>query len=156
MTVLHSSLELPVEAERAWRLWSDPRSWASYVEGFGHIVREEGVWPEVGALVVWESTPRGRGRVSERVRDRRTRQELVIELEEDRLTAIRRLTLERIEGGVRAAVELDYRLRGSSPLRVLLDRLFVKRALRESLERELDAFARELTNRSEASPDQTP
>ena len=48
-------------------LWYDQHRWAAWVDGFGHVIRMEGEWPEVGARRVWESPPKGRGRVLETV-----------------------------------------------------------------------------------------
>jgi hypothetical protein len=144
MTVVHRTLDISADPDRIWGLWSEFERWATFVEGFGQVARLEGRWPEVGASVSWDSTPYGRGRVIERVRQSTPGSELVVEVDEDRLTALKRLTLGPIEHGVRAGVELDYRLRGSRWLNVAVDWLFVRRALRDALTRELQAVAAEL------------
>lgn len=144
MTVVHCTLDLSLDAQSVWRLWSEVDRWASFVEGFGSVTRLDGDWPQVDAAVTWDSTPYGRGRVVERVRQCAPESELVVEVDEDRLTAIKRLTLGSIQDGVRVGAELDYRLRGSRWLNPAVDWLFVRRALRDALARELQAMAAEL------------
>ena len=48
-------------------LWYDLTRWPSFVEGFKHVVRVEGDWPAAGSVLVWDSVPDGRGRVTEAV-----------------------------------------------------------------------------------------
>lgn len=128
----------------AERLWYDPVRWPSWVDGFGHVVRVEGEWPAPGAVVVWESPPRGRGRVVERVvsYEPGVRQEL--EVEDERLRGRQRVDFEELEGGVGVALTLDYRLKRGGPGALVVDLLFIRRALGESLNRTLERFGREL------------
>jgi Polyketide cyclase / dehydrase and lipid transport len=144
MTVVHSSRDIPASPGEAWWLLGAVDRWETYVEGFAALVRSEGQWPAAGALVEWDSTPRGRGRVSERVVSCRAQSELVIELAEQRLSATKRVLVGPVDDGVRVSFELDYRLNGPAWQRLIVDPLFVRRALRDSLERELDGFAAEL------------
>jgi hypothetical protein len=144
MTVVHCTLDASLDAEAVWRLWSEVDRWAAFVEGLGQIARLDGDWPQAGAAVTWDSTPYGRGRVVERVLRCAPESELVVEVDEDRLTAVKRLTLGSLEDGVRVGAELDYRLRGSRWLNLAVDWLFVRRALRDALARELQAVATEL------------
>ena len=46
---------------------ADVDRWSSFVEGFARQLERSPDWPEPGARVVWESTPDGRGRVTETV-----------------------------------------------------------------------------------------
>src|ERR671915_491948 len=46
-------------AAEAEALWYDRHRWASWVDGFGHVLLLEGDWPEVGARLVWDSPPGG-------------------------------------------------------------------------------------------------
>ena len=60
-------IDVPGQASDAEALWYDLRRWPSFVDGFKYIARVDGDWPAVGALVVWDSYPGGRGRVLEEV-----------------------------------------------------------------------------------------
>ena len=62
-----ATVSVPGRAADAEALWYDPVRWAAWVDGFGHVVTREGDWPRVGARLVWQSPPAGRGRVEERV-----------------------------------------------------------------------------------------
>ena len=53
-----------VEAEE---LWYDPHRWPAWIDGFGHVAKLEGEWPQIGARLLWDSRPQGRGRVAEQV-----------------------------------------------------------------------------------------
>jgi hypothetical protein len=144
MTTVHCARDLPASHEEAERLWCDVDRWGAFVEGFGAVVSRSGEWPLEGAVVVWDSTPHGRGRVTERVREREAGVGQLVELQEERLTGTRRVWFGDLEHGVRVSLELDYRLRGPRLRTVWIDWLFVRRALQDSVERELEAFGREL------------
>jgi hypothetical protein len=62
-----SSIDLPSRPSDAEALWYDLTRWPSFIDGFAHLAKQEGDWPRVGARVIWNSTPDGRGRVVERV-----------------------------------------------------------------------------------------
>ena len=59
--------ELPLTPAEALALWSNVERWPSFVEGFARRLELADAWPDPGSRVVWESTPDGRGRVTERV-----------------------------------------------------------------------------------------
>ena len=59
--------ELSLTPAEALELWSDVERWPSFVEGFARRLELTAEWPEPGSRVVWESSPDGRGRVTERV-----------------------------------------------------------------------------------------
>jgi hypothetical protein len=125
-------------------LWYDHRRWASFVDGFGHVVKVEGDWPAAGARVVWDSTPAGRGRVTERVVEHRPREGQVLEVEDPRMRGTQRVGFAPAESATQLSLELDYRLKQANPLTPLVDLLFIRRALRDSLRRTLTRFGREL------------
>ena len=54
------------------------------------------------------------------------------------------MTFEPGPDGVEVALELDYELKAANVFTPLTDALFIRRALRESLQRSLTRFAREL------------
>jgi Polyketide cyclase / dehydrase and lipid transport len=144
MTVVQCTRDFQSTVADAQRLWQDIDRWELFVEGFSAIVRVDENWPASGAVVVWDSIPQGRGRVTEQVLEYQPDVGQLIEIEDDRLTATRRVGFQDIQGGVRVSVTLDYQLKGSTGRRLVLDRLFIKRALHDSLERELESFGREL------------
>ena len=58
---------VPLTAPHALALWSDVERWPSFVEGYARPIELTPDWPAKGARVVWQSTPDGRGRVTETV-----------------------------------------------------------------------------------------
>ena len=48
----------------------DLSRWPTFIDGFGHVAEVDESWPAPGAKLVWESTPAGRGRVTERMLER--------------------------------------------------------------------------------------
>ena len=125
-------------------LWYDPRRWASFVDGFGHVVKVEGDWPSEGARVVWDSTPAGRGRVTERVVEHRAGEGQLLEVEDPRMRGTQRVGFAPGEEGTEVRLELEYELKQRNLLTPLVDLLFIRRALRDSLRRTLTRFGHEL------------
>jgi hypothetical protein len=128
----------------AERLWYDPARWPSWVDGFGHVARMEGDWPRAGAVLVWDSPPRGRGRVVERVVSHQDAVGQALDVEDERLVGRQRVDFEELEGGVAVTLTLDYRLKRGGSWALMVDWLFVRRALGESLSRTLARFGHEL------------
>jgi hypothetical protein len=123
------------------RLWTDLRRWPSFVEGFGHPLEVAPGWPAEGAKLVWESTPGGRGRVTERVVESADAR-FATQVFEKALAGTQTLTaLADPEGGSQVELRLDYELAHPGPLRTLADALFIRRALRDALRRTLRRFA---------------
>jgi hypothetical protein len=135
---VRASDELHASAALALRLWSDLARWPTFVDGFGHVVDVSDDWPAVGAKVVWQSGPAGRGRVTERVLENEP-DHFVTEVFEDHLSGRQALWI--APGG--ATIVLDYELQGGGPLRKLTDVLFIRRALGMALERTLRRFSTE-------------
>src|SRR5215207_6924484 len=107
---------LPLSPAEALALWSDVERWSSFVEGFARRLELTPDWPAAGARVVWESTPDGRGRVTQTLRARRASNGSEIEL------------------------TLDYELAKYGPLAGIADAIFIRRALRDALRRTLFRF----------------
>lgn len=138
-------IEVDGTISEAERLWYDLDRWPSFVDGFGHMVKREGDWPRTGSRIVWDSIPNGRGRVSERVTAYEVRVAQTIEVEDPRLTGTQTVGFAPAgEGRCLVALELSYRLKQGGPLAGVVDALFVRRAVRDSLRRTLSRFAREL------------
>jgi hypothetical protein len=127
--------------EAARELWYDVRRWPTFVDGFGRVVRQEPAWPDAGTLV-WQSTPHGRGRVIEHANGR---------VEDERLVGRQEVTFAPAEDGVEVTVRFDYELRNRTPVTPVVDRLFIRRAVRDALGRTLRRYAIELEAEVSAS-----
>jgi hypothetical protein len=143
-----AAVEVPLEPEQARALWTDLGRWASFVEGFGHVVEKRGEWPGEGAAVVWQSGPGGRGRVTEKV--------LVsgpdgfhVRVSEQALHGEQRVSFEPLNGGTQVELALEYELTRRGPLRRLTDALFIRRALRDAMRRTLRRYAVEAEEEAE-------
>ena len=130
-----------VEAEE---LWYDQHRWAAWIDGFGHVAKLEGEWPKEGARLLWDSPPKGRGRVDERVVSYEARTGQTLAVEDAKLRGTQTVAFEVASGDeVRVTLTLDYTLKQRNPLTPLLDPLFIRRALRESLRTTLARFGNE-------------
>ena len=142
-----AELQLPgVATSDAEELWYDTRRWPTFVDGFGHVSALDEGWPRApGAVVVWDSKPGGRGRVLERVvelrgarrPDRRGRGRR-------RSTAARRSRSGPDATDARVTLELDYAIKQDRGVPAVVDFLFVRRPMRDSLKRTLARFEREV------------
>jgi uncharacterized membrane protein len=145
---VHASTVVPGRPEEAEALWLDPIRWPSWVDGFGHVTSIDESWPEPGARLRWESVPRGRGLVAERVVGRRPARMLALEVEDAKLHGTQTVSFEPREDEVRVTLVLEYALKERTP--GLVDRFFVGRALRDSLARTVRRFGHE--RRAELEP----
>jgi hypothetical protein len=127
-------------------LWYDLARWPAFVDGFGHLAKQDGEWPEAGARIVWDSRPGGRGRVVEQVAEYREGEGQRAEVEDERLTGTQEVTFEPAADGVVVTLSLEYRLKQGGPLRIVTDALFIRRAVADSLRRTLIRFERELAS----------
>jgi hypothetical protein len=128
--------------ERAATLWRDVDRWPTFVEGFARVVELSPEWPAGGARVVWESSPGGRGRVTEKVVESGDRR-FATSVFEDALQGTQTAAFGDApdDGRTRVEVSLQYELARWGPLRDVADLLFIRRALRDSLRRTLRRFA---------------
>jgi len=131
---------VPGRVVDAEELWYDPHRWAAWIDGFGHVAKLEGDWPEVGARLLWDSRPQGRGRVLERVVAYDPRSGHSVEVEDERLSGVQTVAFEPAGDEVQVTLTLDYSLKHRNRI---VDLLFVRRALQESLRRTLTRFAHE-------------
>jgi hypothetical protein len=115
--------------------------WSTFVEGFAHELERSPEWPAAGARVVWESTPAGRGRVTEKVVEGEGPDRFVTLVFEDRLHGTQTFRVVESEGGSRAELALEYELTKYGPLSALADAIFIRRAIRDSLRRTLSRFS---------------
>ena len=141
MKRVSASVVVPGRPEEAEALWFDPSRWASWIDGFGHVLALDDAWPEPGARLRWTSLPRGRGLVAERVTGRRPARSLTLEVEDEKLRGTQTVTFSPGEQQVHVTLTLDYELKDRTS--ALVDRFFVRRALRDSLARTTRRFGHE-------------
>jgi hypothetical protein len=146
------STTVPGRISDAELLWFDLDRWPSFVDGFGHLAKRDGYWPQAGSRLQWDSPPAGRGRVVERVTRYEPRVEQVLEVEDAKLRGTQRVAFEGVgTDATRVTLELEYELKERTPFTPLVDALFVRRALRDSLRRTLDRFGHERRAEAEFS-----
>jgi Polyketide cyclase / dehydrase and lipid transport len=141
---VRAAVTVPGLAFEAEALWYDPRRWPAWVDGFGHVFKLEGEWPAPGARAVWDSRPGGRGRVVERVTAYEARTGQTLAVEDEKLRGTQKVTFAPGPDGVEVALELEYEIKQANLFTPVTDLLFIRRAMRESLQRSLNRFAREL------------
>jgi hypothetical protein len=139
---------VPLPPDEALRLWRDVDRWSTFVEGFARRLELAPEWPEQGARVVWESTPEGRGRVTETVRENDP-DRFSTQIFEEALIGTQTLQAVPAEAGSRVQLSLEYELVKYGPLRGVADAIFIRRALRDALRRTLFRF--EIEAEEEAS-----
>jgi hypothetical protein len=133
-----AAVVVPGTAAEARALWFDPARWPAFVDGFARVVRADPDWPRAGRLI-WQSTPRGRGRVVETAAG-----EDAVAVEDERLSGVQRVRFEPAgEGETRVTVELEYRLKQAHLFTPLVDALFVRRSLADALARTLRRYVAE-------------
>ncbi len=134
---------LPLPPAEVLRLWSDIDRWPSFVEGFARRLELTDAWPEPGGRVVWESTPDGRGRVTETVVESAP-DRFATQVYEAALAGSQTFRALPANDGSEVELALEYELARYGPLRGLADVLFIRRALRDSLRRTLYRFTIEV------------
>jgi Polyketide cyclase / dehydrase and lipid transport len=144
VTRVAANITVPGRAVAAERVWYDPARWASWIDGFGHVVSLDGDWPRKGARRLWDSPPDGRGRVSETVLTYEMRMGQSLAVEDSRLEGTQRVTFEPQPESVKITLALEYRLKDRNLLSPLVDLLFIRRAMTDSLRRTLRRFNSEL------------
>jgi hypothetical protein len=134
--------------EEAELLWVDVSRWPTFIEGFAHLERKDDSWPAEGSKLVWSSQAGGRGTVSERVVTR-SHGELGTRLLEESLTGVQSATFHpAADGGTLVELSLEFELNPTNvwrrgPLGKVVNALFIRRALTDSLARTLRRFATE-------------
>lgn len=129
-------------------LWYDTSRWSSWVDGLERVVAVSGAWPDAGASVVWESGPAGRGRVTERVTAYEPLGGQTVAVQDDSITGTQTITFSPLDDGVSVVLELDYRISKRSIVTPVVDALFVRGAIRRSLQATLARFGADLERRN--------
>jgi hypothetical protein len=135
-----ATITVPGRAVEAERVWYDPTRWASWIEGFGHLVSLDDSWPRRGARRLWDSPPGGRGRVAERVVGYEMRTGQTLAFEDGRMEGTERVVFEPQPDSVKITLVLEYRLKE----RDLLAPFVMRRRQTDALRRTLRRFASEL------------
>jgi uncharacterized membrane protein len=140
---VRAEVEIAALTSVAEALWYDTSRWPTFVDGLAHVAKVEGAWPRSGR-VVWDAKPDGRGRVVERVRAYEARAGQTVEVEDERITGLQRVAFHPTDAGCRVELELDYRLKARRPLLAVVDALFIRRPMTDSLRRTLVRLRREV------------
>jgi uncharacterized membrane protein len=144
MSTTREAITVKLPPDRAFGLWTDLTRWPTFVDGFGHVDRIDGDWPEEGTKLVWHSGPAGRGVVTEKVVASEPGARIVTQVFEERMSGAQSVTFAVTdEGSTRVDIELDYTLTEGGPLKAVTDFLFIRRALTDALRRTLRRFATE-------------
>jgi hypothetical protein len=138
-----ASITVRGRAAEAEALWYDPHRWASWVDGFGHVIKLEGDWPDVGARLLWSSPPGGRGLVQERVVAYESRTGQTVEVEDETMTGRQTVAFHPGLEETEITLTLEYELKGRNVLTPLVDLLFIRRSMTDALRRTLRRFANE-------------
>ena len=94
--------------------------------------------------MVWDSTPKGRGRVLETVTAYEARVGQTLRVEDSKIHGTQRVAFEPREGGCRITLELDYTIKQERGVTAVVDLLFVRRPMADSLKRTLGRLRVEL------------
>jgi hypothetical protein len=148
-------LDFPGKVSEAEALWYDTARWSSWIEGLGHVASIDGDWPHAGAKVIWDSSPAGRGRVVERVAAYEPRVGQTLEVEDETLRGRQTVGFEPLGDQLEISFELEYQLKQRSIVTPLVDLLFIRRALAQSLRRTLTRFGIELAAEREMGAERT-
>ena len=125
----------PIEAEQ---LWHDSSRWASWIDGYGQLLKSEGEWPLEGARRIRQSRD---GIVAERVIDHRAGRSHAVFIEDERVSGQQRVRFEGDASATRITLELDVSTKQRMPP---AREWWLRRKLGESLRRTLLRLSYEL------------
>jgi hypothetical protein len=144
MGAVEVTLGFPGSVHDAESLWYDTGRWVAWVDGLDAVVSVDGDWPRVGATVVWQSGPAGRGRVTERVVEYEPLGGQTVDVKDDALTGRQSISFAPDEHAVEITLRLEYRVTKRSIVTPIVDLLFIRNAVRASLRATLARFGLEL------------
>jgi hypothetical protein len=140
-----AKVEIQASVHEAETLWYDTGRWAEWVDGLDRVDSVGDDWPDRGAVVVWRSNPRGRGRVSERVTGREPLRGQESEVEDDSIRGTQEITFTPDgDRHVTLTLTLAYEIKRRSLLMPVMDVLFIRGAMVRSLQTTLTRFATKL------------
>ena len=143
MGIARAEIEIAALASAAEDLWYDTGRWPTFIDGLAHVARLEGDWPRQGR-VIWDARPGGRGRVVERVVAYEARSGQTVAIEDEKVVGTQRVEFHPTERGCRVALQLDYHVKQQRPLMAVVDLLFIRRPMTDSLKRTLTRLRREV------------
>ena len=141
MKLLRAVIVVDAPGIEAEQLWHDRSRWPSWIDGFAHLEKLEGEWPEVGARRVWSSRLSGQALVSEKVMRFAAGDGLTLIVEDERVTATQVVRFESDGVRTRISVELEAQPKEKMPPG---QRWWWRRKRSESLARTLQRFSYEL------------
>jgi uncharacterized membrane protein len=144
VTRVRAWVDVPGPISEAEALWYDLTRWPSFVDGFAAVQARDESWPRSSSTLVWDSRPDGRGRVVERVTRWEPREGQTAEIEDEKVRGTQIVSFAPSGGGARLELSLAYELKNRNPVMRVVDLVFIRRAMRDSLRRTLVRFAREL------------
>jgi len=150
MRAARASENFPGSVHEAQELWCDTSRCHMWVDGLDRVLSVEGDWPRPGSTVRWQSNPAGRGHVTERVVAYEELGGLSTEVLDDSITGRQAVTFAPVEDGVAVELVLEYELLRRSLFTVVIDPLFIRRAMATSLATTLAHFGAELAERHSA------
>jgi hypothetical protein len=141
MRAVQASIVVRGRAFEAEHVWYDKTRWASWIDGFGHVISLDPEWPATGATLKWNSPPGGPGLTLERVVHYEPRLGQTLEIEDAKFTGTRRVIFE--PGLEETKITLEVALEPKDRM-APLQKLLLRRRLGESLRRTLIRFSVEL------------
>jgi hypothetical protein len=127
--------------------WYDTSRWRAWVDGLDRVVSVEHDWPQVGAIVTWESGPDGRGTVTEEVIAYQQLAGQTLQVQDRAIRGRQSVAFRTVGDSVEVALSLVYSYRQGSFITPVIDLLFIKREMARSLARSLGRFEVELASR---------
>jgi hypothetical protein len=140
---VQATVTVPGRVADAEELWYDPHRWAAWIDGFGHVAKLEGDWPHAGARLLWDSRPKGRGRVQELVIEYEARTGQTLDVEDQRLTGTQSVRFAPDGDSTIVNLTLEYTLKERTIITPIVDLLFIRRSLRDSVRRTVMRFGHE-------------
>lgn len=146
MGEINGEIEVAASVADVWEVYIDRARWSHWVDGFDSILSSER-YPEVGGLMVWRSTPAGRGEVSERVTAHEPRRLHRIVYTDPGSSGEVETRFEMVpaagsERRTKVNVTHSYALEGGGLTAPVVDRLFVRPQMQRSLDRTLRGLRR--------------
>jgi polyketide cyclase/dehydrase/lipid transport protein len=147
MREVRVALAFPASVHEAETCWYDTSRWPAWVDELARVVEVAGDWPQVGAGVIWESGPAGRGRVRERVVAYEPLAGQSLDVHDDSIQGRQSVAFTPADDGVEVALSLEYEISKRSIFTPLVDLLFIRRAMETSLRTTVSRFGVELAAR---------
>lgn len=143
MRVVEAAAVFPGTVQEVEALWYDVGRWPRWVAGLAYVHSASEGWPQAGQ-VRWESGPAGRGVVVERVVSFEPLVGQTAEVEDGSIRGTQTVAFAPRDGDAAVTLRLAYELKRRSPMLWIVDLLFIRRAMTQSLEQTMSRFGAEL------------